>query len=853
VLFSPFSAGSSQNKMHHLMRIRCDWKDLAGIFSVSLSSLAFEILIIRCLSITMWYHFAFMVISVAMLGFGASGTVVTGLQMDPSGKPSKIPAWSTLLFSVNMVLSIVILSGLNPDLFCMGHDISTLLTLGLIYILLTAPFFWAGLTIALLLKEKSETASLLYGTDLVGAGLGCLLIIPLIQEWGLPGAVLLFSSVTAIGALMLSVKRFPALKWISAFTAVLFAVGTPWISSVVKIQPGPDKMLSFYAKNSESPFRQLFLQIQEAINQDYTSRKIPIRSQSDIEILSTSWDKLCRIDTAAYADRHPIYGIGMATTYRGTLPGQIMITQDGDAATFITRHDGNFTKLNFIDRFLYGLPYAFRQYRNAMIIGAGGGTDVLAALKHDTASIHAVELNPGTVKAVREEFAEFAGHIYSNPRVHVTVGEGRSVLSRSKERYDLIQMTGVDTWASSSQGAYVLSENFLYTVESFQSYYDHLNTDGVLSIVRARFLIPRETLRLCSLAIEMLECNGIDDPQNRIIVVTEPTHAPNVFAGFLLKKGSWTQREIREIKRFCDQADFRIVGGAGCEETTPFSVLLSSDKRERIYREYPFDIRPVTDDKPYFFKLHRWSHIRMPKPMARIMGVDLGGRPGTGHESGLSILLLLFFQASFLSVVLIVIPFLRGHHRISSPDRLYVGMYFLGLGLGFMFVEISLIQLLTLFLGYPSRSITVTLCMLLIGSGIGSLLSSRIHSIKPRTFTGLCVLVWAVSTLYALGLPVVTHGLLHLTDTVRQMISIGIAGFPGIWMGFLFPLGIRSAGQKDSSHVAWAWCVNGCASVLGSIMAVFISMTFGFRILFLLGGCVYLLSGLAGRKLALLR
>ncbi|MBN1552943.1 hypothetical protein JW979_15825, partial [bacterium] len=483
-------------------------------------------------------------------------------------------------------------------------------------------------------------------------------------------------------------------------------------------------------------------------------------------------------------------------------------------------------------------------------IGAGGGTDVLTALKYNVSRIEAIELNPATIRMVKEDFRDFAGDIYSHPSVEIRVGEGRSELRRSRKTYDLIQMTGVDTWASSSQGAYVLSENFLYTVEAFKEYFDHLNPDGVLSIVRARFAFPRETLRLCSLARQMFRENGVDDPQKHVIVVSEVTDLPNSYAGFLLKKTPWTKNEIQAIRRFCTNSGFEIVGGAGCRLKTPFSVLLVTDKPEEIYKKYPFDISPVTDNKPYFFKFHRWHQLRMDQPLSRMFGIDLGTRPGTGHESGIGILVILLLQAMILSVIFIVYPVFKSGNTLPHFGKFNTLVYFISIGLGFIFVEISMIQHLTLVVGYPSRAITVTLFAILIGSGLGSLsagtafLKTPLHRI---TFAGSAAALSCF--VYALTLPSFSSAVLGLPAVLRSLMAIIWVLIPAWFMGFMFPVGIASLRGDTSSIVPWAWCVNGCSSVLGSIIAVMISIDLGFSYVLMAGASLYLIAVWSGRRL----
>ena len=819
------------------------WRGLAAVFCLAFAMLLYEILLTRIMSIITWYHFAFMVISVAMLGMGAAGSLWGTLKQSAVGRALCSPEIGSICFAVSTPIVMTGLSMIEFDLFGDAARYDTQLLVCLTYFLAAIPFFFAGLVMTSLLSGYSEQATLYYGFDLLGAGVGCLAALPVMGFLGAPGGILLAGSASALAAVMFSGSLRCRSGLIGLLIATSILIAIPHADRLFPVRPGPDKMLSFLSRDTDSACLPLFRTIQKQIAASRTGHLEIAGSWPKLDLLSSTWDRLARIDVSAYPDRHAIYGIGASSTFHGTIPEQIMITQDGDAATFITRFDGNYASLKFIDRFLYGLAYTVRTRPRVLVIGSGGGTDVLAALKHDAVKVDAVELNEATVRAVKQDHAEFAGGIYSDSRVRIQVGEGRSLVRRSRETYDLIQMTGVDTWTASSQGAYVLSENFLYTVEAFEDFYDHLSNDGVLSIIRARFSLPRESLRLCSLGIEMLERKGVEAPGRRIIVVSEMASVPNLYAGMLLKKGEWTDDEIESIRSFCAVSGFQIVGGPGCELDTPFSYLLDSPDPRSVYREYPFDIRPVFDNNPFFFKFHRWSHVRMTEPLARCLGVDLGARPGTGHESGLAILLLILGQTVILSILLIWWPVRSaGKGSRSIRGRFRILLFCGSVGIGFIFLEIALIQKFSLFLAYPTRTLTVILFALLISSGIGSLVSRRL-SVRHIPF--LTVVIACLGTLMVWKLEGLTRDLLTLPDTVRMLSAAFMTGVIGVFMGCLFPLFIREIGRERNDMIAWAWAINGCASVIGSVIAVLVALHTGFDSVMIIGVVAYLTAGLA--------
>ena len=807
--------------------------EFAGIFCISASGISYEILITRCLSITLWYHFAFMVISVAMLGFGASGTFLLLNKFWNFRQGKNLPGEASILAGISMAVVFFLLTQLHPDLFQMGHNLSVLITLVLIYVLLAIPFFFVGTAVVKLLSLYPERVSLLYGFDLLGAGLGCSLVIAMTELAGLPRTIFIWAGICIIGAGFLSRHRSFRFRSIIGISLILFALLT-MVADKIVIPPGSDKMLSFYSQDASSPFRFMFRGFQKQIAQDQTKYlSVEDDNWPVMETLASRWDKLCRIDASAYSDRHAIYGIGAPSEFVGTIPDQIMITQDGDAATFITHFDGDFSRLGFIDQFLYGLPYSIKRYPDVMVIGAGGGTDVLAALKYGSDSIVAVELNKGTVELVKNKFSKFSGGIYSNPRVKVIIGEGRSVVSRLKQKFDLIQMTGVDTWAASSQGAYILSENFLYTVDAFEAYFKQLKNNGILSIVRARFREPRESLRICSLALEMLEQQGVKNPGSQIAVVSESTERPNLFAGILIKNGKWTTHEIKALKRFCWRSGFNYEAGPGGPQNNPFQRLLFSQDRSVFYRTYPYDIAPVYDNSPYFFKFSRWGHIHWKNTYSSLLGINLGARPGTGHESGLGILLLILLQSLIFSFTLIILPLLKAKILLPKKSIWIVNGIFGGAGLGFMFLEMAFIHRMTLFLGYPSRSLSVTLYAMLTGAGIGSMLSQKYIHRAVQVIRTSALVSGIIALLSAFFLPWLLQSMWGLPELLRMGLAFVLISSLSISMGFIIPLSLYHVSKQGHSLAIWGWSINAFFSVIGSVLATVISMSSGFTAVFI--------------------
>lgn len=397
-------------------------------------------------------------------------------------------------------------------------------------------------------------------------------------------------------------------------------------------------------------------------------------------------------------------------------------------------------------------------------------------------------------------------------------------------------MSGVDTWAGLSSGAYVLAENYLYTVESFTDFLEHLKPGGILSVGRYRLGPPRESLRLVSLAYEALENAGAAHPEAHIMVIS---FSNPLFARILVKRSPFEQEEVALLLNAVDRVGGTMYAAPGIGRDNPYSDLVAAFKvgeEERFFDDYPYNVTPVYDDRPFFFEYYKWSRI-----WGDMTNSGSGGQLGANRPVALSVLGSLLAAVIILSLVLILLPLaLLRHRRRLVPRWPNVIGYFVAVGLGFMFVEISLMQRLVLLLGHPGLTIPVVLGALLVSAGTGSYLSSKLP-VTQRGKLGLALVgIPATLLLLVLILPPLLDALLGMPFSVRVAASVGIVALPGVLMGMPFPLGLSVVGRLSQAAIPWAWGINGVASVMGAILVIFVAMSLGFTWAIGLAGGLYL-------------
>ncbi|MBU0707564.1 hypothetical protein KKG41_04295 [Patescibacteria group bacterium] len=760
-----------------------------GIFLTGMSILMLEVAITRILSVILFYHFAFLVVSLALLGIGLSGFYIYLFPKTFSQDKvrTQLPL-SALLFSIFSAVLIISIS-----LF----DLESIYPIACLTLI---PFFFGGLCLALILKHYASHVSKLYFFDLVGSGIGCIFVIFLLNIMRASSVVLLISSIVALTAWIFSTlnnsSRVVKQKYI-------------WVLSI---------LLFLTLINSFSP---LFIV-------DYSKGFLEKKVDEQVEF--DKWNSFSRIlvyssDFTPHAKK-----ILIDSSASTSLPNAPIILPHLEE----TKDSGKMRKK------ITNLPYELRQFEKSFILGPGGGQDILTSLVYGNTNITGVEINPIIVNdIVKGKYQDYVGDLYNYPGVNVFVDEGRSFLERDDNKYDLIQITFVDTWAATSAGAYALSENNIYTVEAMNAYFDHLNPNGLLSMTRWWTEQPKESLRVVSLATEALDQIGVTDPSSHIIIIGERGFdgPDNHAASLLFKKTPFTHEEILLSENWSSEMGYEVIYTPEHRNDPIFTGLIETIDRDSFYQDYDYDVRPVTDNRPFFFN-NQWL-----KDWQKDIGIT-GGVPAV--HAGTKYLYNLFIILIVSIVLLMVIPLLlwkRINVFSESRGSGRVLVYFVLLGLGFLTVEMFLMQKLVLFLGHPVYSLSVVLFSLLVFGGIGSYISGYIkyESLVPKLRIVLVALV-LIFLANLLLLPIIFDTFLQSTQTLRFIISLLILLPLGILIGMPFPLGIKLVNQSHSKLIPWIWGLNGGASVLGSILAFILSINFGFNLTLIVGAGFYILA-----------
>ncbi len=777
-----------------------------GVFLLSMASLSLEITLTRIFSLAQWYHFAFMAVSIALLGFGASGSFLSLFPNLAKRNPTKLLANLSVLLTLGILASYLNINYIPFDSYRIAWEREQILYMAIYYLFLALPFFFTGLAIGVLLAAQLEQVGKIYSSNLAGSALGCLAAVVALPLLGGAGTVVFSALLGALAAIAFSTGN-----WLETRKSNLQSL----ISSIIALA------LLFLTIRPPS-----FLEV----------RLSPYKGLSQAllypgaEVVVSRWNAFSRVDVIESQGVRSAPGLSLA--YPDPPPPQLGVFTDGDNLSPITNPE----KLDFTDYLPVALPYHLRPQAKALIIEPKGGLDVLVALHEGASSVAAVESNPLVIEVARDAYPSLfpppagggAGGPYQDPRVTVVVENGRSYVRRVGERFDIVQVSLADTYRPVTSGAYSLSENYLYTVEAFVDYLAHLSEGGLLVVSRWLQMPPSEDLRAGALAVTALEKAGLSRPELRIAAIRSWSTSL-----LLVKNGEFTAEEIEAVKSFCRQRQFDLVYYPGIQEAEAnryniyaepvyyrgFQGLLFGD-RARFYADYSYDISPTSDDRPFFFHFFKWSQTSEILQTFGKVWQPFGG-------SGYFVLVALLILALLASAVLILLPLLFRRRRPGAPRqsrriRWRIFGYFAMLGLGYLFVEIPLMQHFILFLGHPIYAFAAVLFAILLFSGLGSMISVRLS--LPRT---LIALIGAI-ILYPLVLPFVFQLLLGQSLGLRLLVSVLSLAPLGFLMGVPFPKGIEIIGGLAPDLVPWAWGINGCTSVLASILSTMLAISFGF-------------------------
>jgi len=763
---------------------------VVGLGLTSCATLLLELSLTRLFSVVLFYHFAFLAISIALLGLGAGGVFAYLLKKRLAQFLTRAVAARLCIINSLVVLpALEIVLHVPVALTVTGKNF---LHLSILYIAAAVPFFLTGLLFSIVFARETWRVARLYGADLTGGALACLAVVPLLNWLGGPNTILMAAVTMA-------------------------AAGVVWSSSKSE-------------RNLACVIAIIFIAL---IAANYSNRLIDVvyakgkfRDPAWVEF--SRWNALSRVEVDRQQQAKAI-------------------VIDADANTYIMNCDVAHWHDTEWERDLMSAPPALanvlRPRGEFAIIGPGGGVDVLRAVANGSPSVTGIEINPIIADTImRGRYADYSLHLYQRPEVHIHVTDGRSYLRSTPQQFDVVQMTLVDTWASTAAGAFALSENNLYTVEAFREYFQHLKPEGMIAITRWEFRQPREALRVVSVAIEALHSLGIAKPARNFIVASQgPLNEDGIPVVVLAKKNAFTEAEESAVRAHFDEYEqlqpLYLPSDPG---NNPFADLIASNDADRFAQSYAYNVAPVTDNAPFFFFTL--------KP-GQILGVE-GLRNGIDWKVNLGVLVLLLVLAiSVIAVLAFLILPLALHERHQSLVPL---LYFVAVGLGYILVEIAIIQRFVLFLGHPTYALTVVIFLLMLSSGTGSLLSRRWLA---RIELAWLPLVFVILALMAnvFFLPHMLAAWVGLRFEYRLIVSGLLLAPLGFVMGMPFPMGLRAlvAGSfphsaanasSEDNAVEWAWAMNAAASVLGSVLATVIAIQFGLTATLACGVAAYALA-----------
>jgi len=794
----------------------------AGIAVCSIGVLMMEILLTRIFSFTIWYHLAYLTISTALLGFGAAGSVLSSFPSLVGRGVSRLAGLCSAGAGVALLLSIAMLAShpLDPERILREPVAFAAGLLGY-YIAIAVPFFLAGIAVAAPLAAYPAQVNRLYAADLLGAGVGCIAAVAALAAGDGAGAVAVCAAIlVGAGALYAFGRHLsPALGAL----ALLLLAGAPFASRVLEFTPAPSK------------------QVGRALAQPGT------------RMLFTRWSPVNRVDLYERADPRASFWTnwGLGKAYRGPKPRVLTIQYDGHNGTNVFNVE-NDESMRVLDSHLLRTPYVLSSSPRVLVIGVGGGIDVLNALRRGASHVTGVELQPITIELLTGRLARFTGGSFRRPDVDLVASEARHFIRSTKELYDVIQITGVDTFSAQTTGAYVLAESYLYTVEAVSDYLDHLEGDGLLSIVIGDTVSPDESMvtpiitRLVLIAREALERRGVESPAEHVVITAQFNPLPGIdsWAGFvtadlLVRNTPFTAKDIETLRSFLEPNGFQLRLGPGQPGDAMLTEIVNaSDERlARMLARQDFEVDPVTDDRPFFYHFLPWTSLLRGERTIWYL---------PGSTTGLLMLAIMLAQALLLGAALIVLPLLRGARAgLSGGQTARFFVYFLALGVGFMLIEISFVQKYVLVLGYPTYSLSVTIFSLLVFAALGAW-ASRLGWKRPRPFLfGLSVITVGLICAEVSVLPHVRDRLIQAPLFARVAVTVLLQLPLGVALGMYFPTGVELVRRAAPRLVPWAWAVNGVASVASSVLAVILGMTIGFSGVALVAAGVYVIGASA--------
>lgn len=755
------------------------WKVLFTIFAVTFSTMLIEVLLTRVFSVIYFGQFAFLIISLALFGYGLSGVFLALRRVTTKGNQTARLARFLLLFAISLPMAYKATLFFSIDFLRLFDPFGNFLHLVLNFLVLLLPFFFGGVVLALIFSNFSEQIGRLYFVDLSGASLGSLAIIPLIPRLGPNRILILLFLLLAVAWFLMAGGRRITRLLISGVLVVSFVIMFRYEQNIFPLVPKLVEAKRHY--NSQLKLGRI----------EYSR-----------------WSTIDKIDVGPWR-----------------LGRKVIWINGGTMQSFLYPFDGNLSSLKKIEWNPASIPYQVARPGSAVIIGSAGGYEVLCALSHGFKMIVAIEMDPVICDLLKKEYADFTGNIFHLPQVTLLADEGRSALKRMNRKFDVIQMVNSHNADSLLSGALSISETYIYTVESFKDYWDHLQPGGFI------YILHWNGERLFATALQALKEMDVDRPQDKFFVI----QYAGGFNHFFLKKGDFTSADYETLKASVGKKGRIVYSPDRRDDNLYYRMMEDLDATSRLSS---VNISPVYDYSPYFNQPNRIGQFRFRNIQMEGMGEAIV-RSALVYSN--SIYLSILGLSILFSFFLILLPLRR---RPAGPGQKSLISYFFFIGLAFIMVEIIFIKIFQLFLGSPAISISIIIFSLLVSSGVGSLLSKRLSRLLgARLASALSLFLAILLIAYGFGLFWLLDRLIFLLFPLRIAISFVLISLAGFFMGTFFPEGIRRLGEGDKVMIGWAWGANSFATVLGSILTVIISINWNFTLVLALAGIAYLAAG----------
>jgi hypothetical protein len=775
----------------------------AGIFLVALSTLLLEFTLTRVLSVSLWYHFAFMIISVALLGFGVSGVVLSLNEKLRNYKTDKLLTYLSMLFGVSVILSFLIMNAIPLDPFSLLTDPIQFVFLPIYYLVITIPFFFSGLIISVLLTKFKADVSRLYFFDLIGAGLACFAFVLFMPMVGGNGTIVFVAMLGFISAMIFGMKEYKQLAFASFVLILLSSAFLINKDESLAINSSPNKIYGNY-----------------------------IKERPDLKMM-TEWNTISKIDIMRDEQESPdgynillaIIDNGNASTNIPNVKSLPPETKPADASNLA------FAPLDSINK--------------TFIIGSAGGGEILTSLYHGANEVVGVEINGILNDLIKRDLVSWTGPLVKdNDKVRLITDDARSVIRSKRIAYDVIISAHTISASAVSSGAMSMVENYILTQEAVEEYLEHLSPNGVIYISRPETQLPKLITTIKKARLNTT--GGMEQSKNNFIIFRRP---PNSFegdksfmAGIIYKKDGFTYDDIIKVKNEAALLSLNIEYDPLSDQPGVYRDLIMTDNIDAVIENYETDIAPATDNKPFFDNNIGFSNLTLNGMLETFAQDEKGILALKDRPVAETTLLAILIQTVIIAGLLILLPLrkLRGSGKSKFSKQFLI--YFACLGLGYIMLQICLIQKFTLFLGQPVYTLLTVVSTMLISSGIGSMFSVKFFANSKKKLYIIFGIIAVLAITLGILVPVIFDAMVRLELIWRVVISALIIAPLGFFMGMPFPIGLTLIDDDDRRYAAFAWGINGFFSVIGTVTAIILAMTAGFLFVFVLTGIIYLLA-----------